>query len=137
MKKIFRNSRIIAVSFLTFFSATAASQASDSSGIKPAIASELKFAGMIQNDPLFELRITGAPGQDDYIISITDNQGNNLYRENIKAENFTKKFLLNTGELGDETLTFEIISRKTRQVVRYEVSSKDRYVNETTVNLVK
>lgn len=136
MKKIIRNSRIIAVAFLTFFSATL-TQASDSSGKKPAIAAELKFAGMIQHDPLFELRITGAPGQDDYIISIVDNQGNNLYRENIKAENFTKKFLLNADELGDETLTFEIISRKTRQVVRYEVSSRGRYVNETTVNLVK
>ncbi|MGQ0739487.1 MAG: hypothetical protein ACT4OJ_10540 [Bacteroidota bacterium] len=136
MKKIFRNSRIIAVAFLTLFSA-AATHASDSSGVNPAIAAELKFAGMVKNDPVFELNIAGSTGQDDYVIKIADNQGNTLYRENIKAENFTKRFLLSDGELGDETLIFEIISRKTKQVVRFEVSSHSRNVNETLVNRVK
>jgi len=136
MKKIFRSSHIIAVAFLTLFSADAA-HARDSSGLNPAIAADLKFTGMLRNDPVFELNIAGGAGQDDYVIRIADNQGNTLYRENIKAENFTKRFLLSDGELGDERLIFEIINRKTKQVVRFEVSSRSRNVNETLVSRVK
>jgi hypothetical protein len=136
MKKILRNSRLIAVAFITFFSTTAI-HAGDSSIVKSAVPAELRYAGMVNNDPLFILEVAGNNEHDDFIIRISDKQGNNLYRENIKAENFSKKFLLNTEELGDETLLFEIISRKSNKSVIYEVTSKGRFVNETTVNLVR
>jgi hypothetical protein len=136
MKKIIRNSRLIAVAFITFFSTTAI-HAGDSSGIRSTVPAELRYAGMVNNDPLFILEVAGNSQHDDFIIRISDKHGNNLYRENIKAENFSKKFLLNTEELGDETLLFEIISRKSNKTVVYEVSSKGRFVNETTVSMVR
>ena len=139
MKKIFRNNRVIAVAFLTLFSAAAApaSMANDSSRIPPVIPVELKYTGMIKNDPLFQLSVAGNPQQDDFTISISDLDGNNLYREHIRGENFTKNFLLNTEELGDEILRFEITSRKTKQVLVYEISSRTRMVRETAVSLVR
>jgi hypothetical protein len=136
MKKIFRNNRLIAVAFLTIFSA-GVTQANDSSRINPAIPAELKFAGMVNNDPLFVLNIAGTSGNDDFVITISDDHGNTLYKENIRTENCTKKFLLNTEELGDEMLRFEISSRKTKTKVLYEVSSKNRYTQETIISLVK
>jgi hypothetical protein len=136
MKKILRNSRLIAVAFITLFT-TNTIHAGDSSGIKSAVPAELRYAGMVNNDPLFILEVTGNNEHDDFIIRISDKQGNNLYRESIKAEHFSKKFLLNTEELGDETLLFEIISRKSNKTVTYEVSSKGRFVNETTVSMVR
>ncbi len=136
MKKIFRNSRLIAVAFLTIFSATS-SNAMDSIRVKEAVPAELKFAGMLKNNPLFQLNITGNQDQDDFTILIGDSQGNILYRENIKAETFSKKFLLNTEELGDETLYFTITSRKTRKELVYEISSANRYVSEVIINQVK
>jgi hypothetical protein len=136
MKKVFRNSRLIAIAFLTMFS-TSNMQAADSIRIKPGVTAELRYAGMLNEDPLFVLEVTGSPDQDDFLIRISDKQGNNLYKENIKAAQFSKKFLLNSEELGDETLVFEIFSRKSNRSVVYEVSSRGRFINETTINLVK
>ena len=136
MKKIFRNSRLIAIAFFTLFTASA-THAGDSSHTKPAIPAELRFAGMLNNDPLFILDVNGNAEHDDFIITINDRQGNSLYREAIKASIFSKKFLLNTEELGDETLLFEITSRKAKRSVVYEISRKGHYVDETGVRLLQ
>ncbi len=109
MKKYPRKSILIAIAFFALFnSVTLFSFANDSSHIAPAIAVELRYAGMIKNDPVFCLSILGDPGKDKFTLSITDMYGNNLYRENIRGEKFTKNFLLNTEELGDEMLRFEV-----------------------------
>ena len=134
MKKIFRNSRIIAVAFLTIFSVTA--KATDSVRINPAVPAELKYAGMLKENPVFELSVDGEQA-DDYVISIADANGTRLYTEKIKADKFTKRFLLNSEELGEEKLYFTVYSRKTNQSSVYEISSITRYISETTVNLVK
>ena len=56
---------------------------------------------------------------------------------NIKGENFTKKFLLNTDEIADNTLRFEIFCNKTKKSVTYEVNIYSRFVQEMTLNEVK
>lgn len=134
MKKIFRNSKLIAVAFLTIFSVGA--NANGPLENNPVIPVELKYAGMLRENPVFELNVDGAQ-QDDYTISIADINGNRLYTEKIRADKFTKRFLLNTDELGDEKLYFSVYSRKTNQTAVYEISSNTRFINETTVNLVK
>lgn len=133
MKKIFRNSRFIAVAFLTLFAASI-TKADDSIRIKNAVPAELRYAGMINNDPLFELRVAGDPDQDDFTVSISDNQGNVLYRENIRSATFSKKFLLNSEELGDEILLVEIVSRKTKKLLRYEIKSYSKLVQQVEMN---
>ncbi len=125
MKKIFRNNRIIAIAFMTLFSATTFATPK---GEEPAqdVPVSLSYAGSIQEQPMFELSFYGNKENDDFTIIISDTWGNRLYRENIKAENFIKKFLLNTEEIGDETLTFEVISNKTGKKVQYEVNRYTR-----------
>ena len=131
MKKIFRNNRLIAVAFLTLFSTAASiSFANDSSHINPVIPAELRYAGMIKNDPLFQLSIAGDPNQDEFTISIIDGYGNSLFKENIRSSKFTRNFLLLSEELGDETIRFEICSRKTKKVKIYEINSGTRIVQE-------
>lgn len=133
MKKIFRNSRLIAVAFLTVFSVSAV--AADSTGLNPALPAELKFAGMFRENAVFELNIDGGE-TDDYVISIADRKGERLYAERIRAGKFTKRFLLNAEELGEEKLYFTVYSKKSNQSAVYEISSQSRLVRETTVNLV-
>ncbi|HRG82614.1 MAG TPA: hypothetical protein PLO99_08870, partial [Chitinophagaceae bacterium] len=84
---------------------------------------------------VFELSVDGQ--SDDYTISISDVNGNRLYSEKIRGDKFTKRFLLNSEELGDEKLYFTVYSRNNNQSAVYEISSNTRYINETTVNLVK
>ncbi len=126
MKKIFRNSSLILVAFLTIFSVSAKAAAVDPAN--PVVPAALKYAGMLKDNPVFELSVDGQ--SDDYTISISDVNGNRLYSEKIRGDKFTKRFLLNSEELGDEKLYFTVYSRNNNQSAVYEI-------NETTVNLVK
>jgi hypothetical protein len=136
MKKIFRNNRLIAIAFFTFFSATSSItlQANDRDSIVPV---ELKYVGTIQNKPLFQLSFTGDAVQNEFVINITDVYGNPLYKENIKGEVFTKKFLLNTDEIGDETIRFEISCKKSGKTVAYEVNRQTRMLQDMVINQLR
>lgn len=134
MKKIFRNSKLIAVAFLTIFSFAAS--ASNSIEPNPVLPAELKYAGMLKENPVFELNVDGNV-QDEYLITISDINGSRLYSEKIKADKFTKRFLLNAEELGEEKLYFTVYSKNNNKSAVYEISSSTRYINETTVHLVK
>ena len=136
MKKIFRSNRLIAIAFFTVFTTGTASiaMASNSNYVIPV---ELKFVGTIKSQPLFELSFAGNPDHDEFTIVIRDESGTSLYRENIKGENFSKKFLLNTDEIGDEILHFEVISKKSKKRVVYEVSRNSHFVEEMVVSELK
>ena len=60
-----------------------------------------------------------------------------LYRDNIKGEIFSKSFLLNTDEIGDDTLQFEIINKKTKESVVYEVNRNSGLKEELTISELK
>lgn len=136
MKKIFSNNRLIAIAFLTVFSVAAApfaAVAADSS-YKRVMPVELKLVGNINNQPIFQLSYDGNTEQDEFTIVIRDEDGNSLYRENIKGESFTKKFLLNKDEVGDGALRFEISSKKFSKTVVYEVNRNTRQVEDLVIS---
>ena len=136
MKKIFRNNRLIAIAFLTMFSSGAV-MAATSDSINNRNPVELKFVGSFNNQTIFQLKVTGNPQFDDFSLIIRDIYGNSIYRENIKAENFSKKFLFDTDELGDETLQLEVYNRKTRQSVIYEINRQYKALQEIVINQIK
>ena len=136
MKKIFNNNRLIAIAFFTIFS-VAIAPAAMAGEKNPVVPVEMKFTGLIKNQPVFQLNFTGNSEQNEFTIIISDEYGNSLYSENIKGENFTKKFLLNTDEIGDNTLLFKILSNKTKQSVTYEVNRNTRLVQDVEINVVK
>jgi len=136
MNKIFRNNRLIAIAFFTVFSVagvTASARANNNSNVVPV---ELKFLGNINNQQMFQLNFAGNADENEFIINIRDEDGNSLYSENIKGENFYKKFLLNTEEIGNGKLRFEVTSKKTNQTVVFEVKRQAHYVQEMVVNKV-
>ena len=136
MKKIIKNNRLIALAFFTVFT-VAMSPTVIAGGTNPAVPAELRFAGLVQNQPLFQLDVAGNPLQDEFTIIITDEDGSTLYKENIKGQNFTKKFLLNTEELGDNTVRFEVFCNKTKKSVLYEVNRNSRFVQDVAINELK
>lgn len=133
MKRIIRNKRILVIAFLTLFTASMTAAASEN----PALPVEFKYTGKLNNQPLFLLNVTGNETHNNYVINIRDSYGNVLYWENIKAESFSKKFLFNTNEIGNEKLFFEVTSRNTKQSVTYEINRHFETTEELSVKEVK
>jgi hypothetical protein len=135
MKKIFRNSQLLAIAFFTVFTASAAPavQANNSKDLPV----ELKFVGSINNQTIFQLNISGNDEHNDFTIIIRDEFNNTIYRENIKADIFSKKFMFNKDELGDDTLQFEVFCRKTNQSVLYKINRQYRTTDELVVSELK
>ena len=137
MKKIFNNGRLIAIAFFTVFTAASVPAALANDSSSKDLPVELKFIGSINNQTIFQLKITGNTLQDDYTLIIRNETGNSIYRENIKAGSFSKKFLFDTEELGDETLLFEVICRKTNKSAVYRINRQYHYSEEVLVSKLK
>jgi hypothetical protein len=134
MKRVFKNNRLIVIAFFTVFAVSALPAIAMAHGKNPEIPVELKLIGSIKNQPLFQLDFNGNADENEFIIIIKDDTGNSLYRENIKGEVFSKKFLVNTDEMGDSALIFEVVSRKTNKRVSFQVNNNHHVVEETVIN---
>ncbi len=136
MKKIIHNNRLIAMALFTVFTVATIPAAVAASDPRPIIPVELKFVGKVKNQSIFQLNFRGNKEDNEVTIIIRDEDGNSFYRENIKSENFTKKFLFNMDELGDDTLLFYVFGKNNKSV-KYEINRKSHYVEEIVVNEVK
>lgn len=119
---------ILLVTAAAFFFTTA--KASDGIKIVPV---ELRYVGTLQNQPLIQLDFTGTKAENEFAISISDQNGIVLYSDNVKGEKFSKQFLLDTDDLGDAVLSFEITGVKSGKTVTYKVSRKATTVQQMDI----
>ncbi|HKB44908.1 MAG TPA: hypothetical protein VKC90_10980 [Chitinophagaceae bacterium] len=136
MKQVLkRKSIIVATLFAVFSTALApAAQANDSSRVIPV---ELKFLGEVKDQLVFQLNFDGNAEENEFAVTITDEAGATLYRENVKGEKVTKRYLLNSDEIGDGIVHFHITSKKSNQTVVYEVNHVTHVVQDVVVNKLK
>lgn len=125
---------IIRAVFIVVFSLLLTPNFTEAKAFEGNIPVQLKFIGNMNNQPLFQLTFSGTPSENDFVLSIKDDEGYVLYRENIKESNFSKKFLLNTDEIDDKTLLFEINNKKTNQTVVYQVNRHSRQIEEMLIS---
>jgi hypothetical protein len=135
MKQIFRNNRLVAIALMTVFSLAAVPTLANDGGSETV--TRLNYIGTLNDHQQFLLKVTGDEANNEFIIIIRDETGNQIYKENIKSENFTKKFLFNTDELNYSSLLFEVVNRKTKKSVIYEISSNISLVKNIEVTQVK
>lgn len=131
MKQIKIIIAIAIFSVLGFTQATAGDTASGNS----TLPVELKYAGIYKNQPLILLNFTGSTEDNVFSISITDEYGIELYNADVKGNVFTKQFLLNTDDLGDAVLKFEITGKKSGKKAVYQVSRLQQISEQ--MNVVK
>src|SRR5260221_907301 len=136
MKQVLkRKSIIVATLFAVFSTALApAAQANDSSRVIPV---ELKFLGEVKDQLVFQLNFDGNAEENEFAVTITDEAGATLYRENVKVEKVTKRNLLNSDEIGDGIVHFHITSKKSNQTVVYQVNHVAHVVQDVVVNKLK
>ncbi|WP_205511401.1 hypothetical protein [Longitalea arenae] len=124
---------IVALAFTLAFSAPAF--ANDGDKGENTNATELKFIGNMENQPVFELNLTNKV-EDEYTVIFRDEYGNVLYSDKFKGTGITKKFLLKSEDLGDTSLNVVVKSKKGTTEV-YTINRNHSYVQETTINKVK
>jgi hypothetical protein len=97
---------------------------------------ELKFIGHYENQPVFLLNLNNAE-EDEFSITFRDDYVNVLYSGKVKGSNISKKFMLNTEEIGDNVLNVEVKAKKNDKAEIYQINRNRSYVDETVVNKVK
>src|SRR5687768_12866715 len=117
MKTVLRNS-VFALAAVVSLTLSASVKANG--GNEPASSIEVKFIGNLQSQPVFQLNLLNEVA-DEFYISISDEQGNVLYSERVKGTNITKKFAINTDEVGDNVLKLEVRSRNTGKKETYNI----------------
>ncbi|MBN8685867.1 MAG: hypothetical protein J0M10_02570 [Chitinophagales bacterium] len=133
MKNIVNNNRVFVIALLAVLT-TAFAPAANAADRKPALPAEVKFVGKVQNNPVFELTVNGSGLQEDYVVNVKDEYGNTLHVENIKADGFTKKFMLTLEESSDYSIQFVISSKTTKKSVQYTINNSTRNIEEVTVS---
>ena len=124
---------IVAIALTLAFTTTALANGGEKE--KPA-ATQLKFVGNIQNQPVFELNLINI--DDEYTVSFRDEAGNELYKDKFKgAAGSTKKFLLKSDGFSDVNLNVVITSKKTNLSEIYTINSNQIAVEETVINKIK
>lgn len=134
MKTLVINTRIVVIALATLF--TVAFTLPASAGEKTPAPIELRYLGKVNNQPVFELALENSE-DNKFTIVITDEYGNMLYKDNLKGKNISKRFVLNTEELGDASIKFEITNSKTDKTMVYEINRKSRTIEDVVVNKIK
>jgi hypothetical protein len=125
---------IVALAFTLAFSTP--TLANDGDKENPTTATELKFIGNMENQPVFELNLNN--NEDEYTVTFRDEYGNVLYSDKFKgATGLTKKFLLKSEDFGDAALSVVVKSKKNNSTEVYSINRSHSYVEETLVNKVK
>ena len=130
----YRKMAIVALAFTLAFSTP--TLANDGDKENPTTATELKFIGNMENQPVFELNLNN--NEDEYTVTFRDEYGNVLYSDKFKgATGLTKKFMLKSEDFGDAALSVVVKSKKNNSTEVYSINRSHSYVEETLVNKVK
>ena len=129
------NTRLMAIALVALF-ATAFTAPALANDEKKVIPVEMKFIGNVKSQPLFHMTFNSTE-ETEYTITVRDEYSNVLYKAKVKGGSFTKKFLLNTEELGDTDLKFEVTSKDYEKPVVFEVNQNTRYVEDIVINKIK
>jgi len=127
--------RKLAIVALAFTLAFSTPTLANDGGEKENPTTEFKFIGNVEDQPVFELNL--GDNEDEYTVIFRDEIGNILYIDKFKGANGSKKFLLKSDELVDETLNVVVRSKKNNTTAVYKINRSASYVEETVINKIK
>ena len=129
MKSKIKNYGTIAL-FVAFSLMATVSWANDRGNDTPAVS--LKYIGLVQNQPMFQLDLNSVE-ETDFYVSIKDQDGRVIYNEKIKAKTFTRNFRLDTESLDDAILKVEVRDGNKKPEV-FTINRNTRYYEETSIS---
>lgn len=124
---------IIAIAIFSVLAFTQVNAADTTTNNPATLPVELIYAGTFKNQPLIQLNFSGSKDENVFNVNITDEAGVVLYNADVKSEVFSKQFLLNTDDLGDTVLKFEITGKKSGKSVTYRVNKQTQITEQMEV----
>ena len=128
--KQFKTIIAIAVFSLLSFTSLFAGKTPDSVSNLPV---ELNYMGVVKNQPLFQLNFTGSEEENEFNITIVDENGYVFYNANVKGEKFSKQFLFDAEDLSATKIHFEITGKKSGKTVTYNINRQTKVIEEINV----
>jgi len=129
MKTTIRNYGTIALAVAFSFIATV-SWATDGRNDTPVVS--LKYIGLVQNQPMFQLDLNSVE-ETDFYVSIKDQNGQVFFSEKIRAKNFTRNFRLDTESVDASVLKVEVRDGNKKPEV-FTINRNTRYYEETSIS---
>ena len=129
MKKHFIKPAVAILFFLSTTAFAAEAQTNESP------LSEIKTAGFLKNEPVYELSISNtAFGR--YTIVITDEYGAPMYEETLAGTNLSRKFMLNKAELGSTGIIVTVFNGRNVHAT-YSIKNNRIYTDSAVVTVKK
>jgi hypothetical protein len=92
----------------------------------------IKYLGFVEDKLLFNVDIENKKEERCW-ISIQDESGEVLYRQDFKEARFTKTFGINKDEIEGKNLSFVLIKGKEKQEQVFQVSTNTRVIQDVIV----
>ena len=134
MKTAIFKTAIISLVFLTSF-CPGFTQATTSNFANEGTPAEVKFLGMIKQDPLFNL-ILHNTSFEEFVVTVKRGDGAVLHSEKIKGTNLSRKYQIDIlDDLSFETfnLSFEVRNVKSNKTSTYTVTSRTQLLEDFLV----
>jgi hypothetical protein len=131
MKTTIKNSAFLGIVLMAALSISSVTRANDEKKDTNAPKIEFKYVGKVENQPLFQLSVNNADG-DEYTIRFRDNFGYVFYSTSAKS-NFNQRFIVNTDEMNGNTVVVEVVSKKTKKTQTFTIDRRQSFVDETVV----
>jgi hypothetical protein len=94
---------------------------------------ELNYMGVVQNQPLFQLNFSGSEEENEFNITISDENGYVFYNKIVKGQKFSKQFLLNVEDLSNAQIHFAITGKKSGKTVSYSINRQTKIIEDINV----
>jgi len=131
-----KNYKTLAIALFAALTVASTSNVMANNGdVKAKSGIDLKFIGNVESQPVFQLNVNNTE-EDEYVVTFRDEQNNVLYSGKLKGINITKNFQLSTDEVGDNTMSVEVRSRKTNKSEVYKINRTQSFTEEIVVNKI-
>jgi len=131
-----KNYKTLAIALFAALTVASTSNVMANNGdVKAKSGIDLKFIGNVESQPVFQLNVNNTE-EDEYVVTFRDEQNNVLYSGKLKGINITKNFQLSTDEVGDNTMSVEVRSRKTSKSEVYKINRTQSFTEEIVVNKI-
>ena len=133
MKTFISRSKVIAIAFVLTFSLASEENFAHNTDNKSDTPVELKYIGKENNQPLFQLNLNNNEA-DEFVIALKDLSGSVIYSEVVKGKQISRKYRLNTDEIGISDIRFEVSNKRSNTKTVYAVRTTSRVVEDVVIN---